>query len=98
MTLISQNNPSLKDSVVQELKAYLALYQRANAGNLPNNAAYIYDYFSLVGEDGWYLPPQWYTQTQLKANATVISPERVIRDAGEEGSTEGAVRAVSTHR
>jgi len=98
MTLISQNNPSLKDSVVQELKAYLALYQRANAGNLPNNAAYIYDYFSLVGEDGWYLPPQWYTQTQLKANATIISPERVIRDAGEEGSTEGAVRAVSTHR
>jgi hypothetical protein len=82
ISLLTQGNSADKDQVVNELKSYVALYQRDNAGALPNNMPAIIDYFNLVGETGWYLPPGWYPGTQMNnASATTIVPSAVVRKA-----------------
>ncbi len=54
---ISQNDPGLQDQIKKELKTYVALYQRQHEGQVPPNMYIIYDYFLLIGDKGWYMPP-----------------------------------------
>jgi tetratricopeptide (TPR) repeat protein len=54
---ISQNDPGLQDQIKKELKTYVALYQRQHMGQLPGNMYIIYDYFLLIGDKSWYMPP-----------------------------------------
>lgn len=83
MSLLTQSNSADKDQVVNELKSYVALYERDNDGQLPNNMPAIIDYFNLVGETGWYLPPGWYPSTQMMntSTSTTISADAVVRKA-----------------
>jgi predicted Zn-dependent protease len=92
ISLLTQGNSADKDQVVNELKSYVALYQRDNAGNLPNNMPAIIDYFNLVGETGWYLPPGWYPNTQMNnaSSATTIAPSAVVRKALVSGGGDSA--------
>lgn len=81
MSLLTQGNTADKDQVINELKTYVALYQRDNAGGLPGNMSAIVDYFNLVGETSWYLPPDWYPATQLMNSSATIVPSSVVRKA-----------------
>jgi Peptidase family M48 len=83
VSLLNQDNSSNKDQVIGELKTYVALYQRDNAGRLPGNMSAIFDYFNLEGESAWYLPPDWYPATQLSNMGlpSTLAPEEVVRKA-----------------
>jgi outer membrane lipoprotein SlyB len=86
LNLMSQRNPANNDSIVKELKTYVTLYQRDNGGALPGNMYAINDYFSLVGETSWYLPPGWYPATQMQVVTVnsanpVIAPDPTIKKA-----------------
>jgi hypothetical protein len=62
--LIGENGD--KAEINREIEAYIALYQRENSGNVPNNMPILYDYLTLVGNTNWYATP-----------ATVISTQNV---------------------
>jgi len=83
VALLQQNNPANKDQIVRELQTYLVLYQRDHAGMLPGNLYAVLDFFNLVGESSWYLPPMWYTASQLNSPtpSPVIAPDPVLRKA-----------------
>lgn len=83
ISLVNQGNTANKDQVIGELKTYVALYQRDNAGRLPANMSAIFDYFNLEGESTWYLPPDWYPATQLSNTAmpSTLAPDAVVRKA-----------------
>jgi hypothetical protein len=83
LSLLDQDNIANKDQVIHELKTYVALYQRDSGGSLPANMSAVFDYFNLVGETSWYLPPAWYPATQLYNNSGVanIAPDAVIHKA-----------------
>jgi predicted Zn-dependent protease len=92
ISLLTQGNSADKDQVVNELKSYVALYQRDNRGAVPNNMPAIIDYFNLVGETGWYLPPGWYPNTQMMntASTTTIAPAAVVQKALVSGGGDSA--------
>ena len=71
--LISQNDPAQGDTIKNELKTYVALYQREHAGALPNNMQIIYDYFLLAGDNSWYVPPAVSVSTKDVDALTVMS-------------------------
>jgi hypothetical protein len=95
MSLLSEGNTANKDQVISELKSYVALYQRDNGGALPANMSAVFDYFNLVGESSWYLPPDWYPATQLSNTgmASTLAPEAVVRKA-TGSSVDSAAPAV----
>ena len=85
LNLLQQDNSANREQIIRELKTYVALYQRDHSGALPGNMFAIFDYFNLVGESAWYLPPGWYPATQLNVSSAanpVIAPEPVMRKAG----------------
>jgi len=55
--LIADNNPSNQQEIRKELQSYVALYQREHSGALPRNMPILYDYFTLAGDNTWYVPP-----------------------------------------
>jgi predicted Zn-dependent protease len=71
--LISQNNPANQPEVQNELKTYVALYQRNHAGGLPPNMPIIYDYFMLAGDTSWYVPPAAVISTK-NVDAIYVTP------------------------
>jgi len=94
ISLLNQGNSANKDQVIGELKTYVALYQRDNAGRLPSNMSAIFDYFNLEGESTWYLPPDWYPATQLSSNTAIpstLTPDAVVRKATGSQVDPGAV-------
>lgn len=99
LALLQQNNPAGRDQVVRELQTYLVLYQRDHAGALPGNMYAIVDYFNLVGETSWYLPPGWYTGSLLNSPTAspVIAPEPVLRKASAVTSAAAESTGAATH-
>lgn len=99
LSLLDQDNVANKDQVIHELQTYVALYQRDNAGALPGNMSAIFDYFNLVGETSWYLPPEWYPATQLFNNSggTTIAPDAVIRKAMAVTGSSAAPATTAPH-
>jgi predicted Zn-dependent protease len=108
LSLMAQGNPANNESVIKELKTYVTLYQRDHGGALPGNMYSINDYFSLVGENSWYLPPGWYPATQLSTTSAanpVIAPEPVIKNAvavtgtgSAQTASNSKVKTVSEHQ
>jgi len=97
---ISQNDPGLQDQVKKELKTYVALYQRQHGGQLPGNMYIIYDYFLLIGDKSWYMPPASVITTKnvdslnvTQANVTAASAAEVVARA--TGSSDSG-RATTT--
>jgi Peptidase family M48 len=93
---ISQNDPGLQDQVKKELKTYVALYQRQHMGQLPGNMYIIYDYFLLIGDKSWYMPPASVISTKnvdslsvAQGNVTAASAAEVVARA-TGGSDSGA--------
>ncbi len=81
VALMEQENPSNRDQVAGELKAYVALSERDHA-TVPANMPLIYDYLSGAGDTKWYLPPQWYgAQLTNNPGFTTTAPEAVIEKA-----------------
>ena len=50
--------------IVENLKAYVQLYQRQNAGALPQNMDMIYDYMQDAGETSWTATPAMNVSTK----------------------------------
>jgi peptidase M48-like protein len=57
LSLIAENKSVDWDEIRKELQTYVALYQREHMGQLPNNMPILYDYFTLAGDNNWYVPP-----------------------------------------
>ena len=81
VALMEAEDPSNRDQISSELKAYVVLSERDHGG-LPADMPLIYDYLSASGDAKWYLPPQWY-DAQLTNNPgfTTTAPDAVIRKA-----------------
>jgi hypothetical protein len=103
---ISQNDPGLQDQIKKELKTYVALYQRQHMGQLPGNMYIIYDYFLLIGDKSWYMPPASVITTKnvdslnvTQANVPAASAAEVVAratgssDAGKTTTTSEPVKA-----
>jgi Peptidase family M48 len=91
---ISQNDPGLQDQIKKELKTYVALYQRQHTGQLPGNMYIIYDYFLLIGDKSWYMPPAAVISTKnvdslnvAQGNVAAASAAEVVARA--TGSADG---------
>jgi predicted Zn-dependent protease len=78
--LMEQDSPADQGQVTNELKAYVALYDR-DRQQLPGNMNAVYDYLNDAGDAKWYLPAPWYTATQLGVGSTTIAADAVIRKA-----------------
>jgi peptidase M48-like protein len=96
---IAQNDPSLQEQIKKELKTYVALYQRQHTGQLPSNMYIIYDYFLLIGDKNWYMPPAGVVSTKNveSLNVTQVSTtpaanavDVVARATGSAESSRGA--------
>jgi hypothetical protein len=103
---ISQNDPGMQDQIKKELKTYVALYQRQHMGQLPGNMYIIYDYFLLIGDKSWYMPPASVITTKnvdslnvTQANVSVASAAEVVAratgssDTGKTTTTSEPVKA-----
>jgi hypothetical protein len=93
LSLLHQDSAANREQIVRELKAFVALYQRDHGGALPGNMYAIFDYFNLVGETSWYLPPGWYPATQLMSTSSanpIIAPEPVLTQASAIGQATAA--------
>jgi hypothetical protein len=98
---IGQNDPGLQDQIKKELKTYVALYQRQHSGQLPANMYIIYDYFLLIGDKSWYMPPAAVISTKNVDSLNVVqgsvgpasAAEVVARATG--GSDGGRTSTVS---
>jgi predicted Zn-dependent protease len=84
--LMEQDPPSDQSQIASELKAYVALYDR-DRQQLPGNMPAVYDYLNAAGDQKWYLPAPWYTQTQLGVSSTTIAADAVIRKATNTAPT-----------
>ena len=78
--LMEQETPGDQGQITNELKAYVALYDR-DRQQLPGNMNAVYDYLNDFGDAKWYLPAPWYTATQLGVGSTTIAADAVIRKA-----------------
>jgi hypothetical protein len=96
---IGQNDPSLQEQIKRELKTYVALYQRQHAGTLPSNMYIIYDYFLLIGDKNWYMPPAGVVSTknveslnvtQVSTTPSASAVEVVNRATGSSEGSRGA--------
>jgi predicted Zn-dependent protease len=97
---IGLNDPSMQDDIKRELKTYVALYQRQHTGQLPSNMYIIYDYFLLIGDKAWYMPPASVISTKNvdslnvnQANVPASSVAEVVARA--MGTSDGARGASS---
>jgi len=77
---MEQDQPADNGQITNELKAYVALYDR-DRQQLPGNMPAVYDYLNDAGDAKWYLPAPWYTATQLGVGSTTIAADAVVRKA-----------------
>ncbi len=73
LSLIREDNPAQKTKILEELKAYVTLYQRENGGQVPSNMPIIYDYLLLAGETNWFVPPTMNVSTKNVEAIQVVS-------------------------
>ena len=62
--------------IVENLKEYVVLYQRQNAGALPSNMDLIYDYMQDAGETSWTATPAMNVSTKNIDPIGVTSPSQ----------------------
>ncbi len=90
--LMEQDTPADQGQVTNELKAYVALYDR-DRQQLPGNMNAVYDYLNDAGDAKWYLPAPWYAATQLGVGSTTIAADSVIRKAANTAPMIGSPSA-----
>lgn len=99
--LISQNNPAVQQELDKELKTFVALYQRDNAGALPHNMYVIYDYLTLAGDTTWYVPPEVEVATRygdsLNVDTSAVAGPAGIQQVLDK-TTEKAVTVPGAQR
>ncbi len=71
--MATQNEASSQE-IVADLKTYVDLYQRDNAGRLPKNMDIIYGYLQEVGELNWSAPPVSNISTRNIEPITAVQP------------------------
>lgn len=71
--MATQNEASSQE-IVTDLKTYVDLYQRDNAGRLPKNMDIIYGYLQEVGELNWSAPPVSNISTRNIEPITAVQP------------------------
>lgn len=64
LTLVSGRDQAQMREVISDLKEYVTLYQRQNAGRLPPNMDVIYDYMQDAGEMTWVATPAMNVSTR----------------------------------
>ena len=84
MLRLTERNPNEINSIVNDLKTYVTIYQRENAGTLPPNMEFIYDFMQDMGATTYRASPAMNVATKD------IDP---IRVAG--GGSQPAVQNVS---
>ncbi|MDQ1611316.1 MAG: beta-barrel assembly-enhancing protease [Pyrinomonadaceae bacterium] len=84
MLRLTERNPNEINSIINDLKTYVTIYQRENAGTLPPNMEFIYDFMQDMGATTYRASPAMNVATKD------IDP---IRVAG--GSSQPAVQNVS---
>ena len=71
--------------IVENLKEYVQLYQRQNAGALPQNMDMIYDYMQDAGETSWTATPAMNVSTKNIDPVVVTSPvQRTVAATASE--------------
>ena len=80
VSLMEQDTVPDQGQITNELKAYVALYDR-DRQQLPGNMPSVYDYLNDAGDAKWYLPAPWYASTQLGVGSTTIAADSVVRKA-----------------
>lgn len=79
ITLMKESNPAARREILDELKAYVTIYQRTHEGHLPANMNILYDYFTLAGDTSWFVPP--FSVVQTRYVEWPISAEKVAKPA-----------------
>jgi hypothetical protein len=101
--LIDQNGD--KSEISREIEAYITLYQRENAGGLPDNMAVLYDYLSKAGNTNWLATPATVISNQsvegVRVNtsssaAPLAGPPDVLPATGPAGSATPAKKPPTT--
>jgi len=57
MLRLSERNPNEINSIINDLKTYVMIYQRENAGTLPPNMEFIYDFMQDMGATTYRASP-----------------------------------------
>ena len=71
--------------IIENLKEYVTLYQRQNAGALPASMDLIYDYMQDAGETSWAAIPAMNVSTKNIDPVVVTSPvQRTVAAAASE--------------
>jgi predicted Zn-dependent protease len=71
--LLSMRDAARAQVAQEEIKAYIALYQREHAGNTPPNVHVLYDYLTDTGDQNWYLPSASSVTTRNTGSVGVVS-------------------------
>lgn len=71
---MATQNEANSQEIVADLKTYVDLYQRDNAGRLPKNMDIIYGYLQEVGELSWSSPPVGNISTKNIEPITAVQP------------------------
>ena len=98
LDLIGSPNPDNQE-IRKELQSYVALYQREHEGAVPRNMAIIYDYFTLAGDNTWYVPPASVVSTKnveaLSVNtsgASALNAKQILQNATSPTVEPAAIR------
>ena len=74
-----------QQEIIENLKEYVTLYQRQNAGALPASMDLIYDYMQDAGETSWAATPAMNVSTKNIDPVVVTSPvQRTVATAASE--------------
>jgi hypothetical protein len=82
LLLMEQHTAATDAAAEEELKTYVALFQREHAGMTPSNMHILYDYMTLTGD------PRWYLASSTSITTRNGEPMRVSNTGGD--ATPGA--------
>ncbi len=84
MLRLSERNPNEINSIINDLKTYVTIYQRENAGALPSNMEFIYDFMQDMGATTYRATPAMNVATRD------IDPIRVASGGGAQSAVPNA--------
>jgi predicted Zn-dependent protease len=76
MLRLTERNPNEINSIINDLKTYVTIYQRENAGSLPPNMEFIYDFMQDMGATTYRASPAMNVATKD------IDPIRIASGGG----------------
>jgi predicted Zn-dependent protease len=91
LTLVSGRDQAQTREIISDLKEYVMLYQRQNAGRLPPNMDVIYDYMQDAGEMTWVATPAMNVSTRNIEPIGVAMGSAATRPATPQPAAQPAV-------